>query len=645
MGRGDKDHGGHAPRNGRAKRPLSWAKLGGIVQSKLTWLLVGISGAAAGTVTFIHNFEEIKTNAEKHWQNHVYLQSLHRPHPEVLKEAEIAKWKSGDIGLAQFQIDGYLGLLTDGPNWVKLCLTSSGIFSEKQFNDRLKLDETFVDRQNKMLLQRRLDRIDLDKEEDQFLEINDPFLRLLERSSIQLLSRYQKSELSSLDGAQLYLLRNAISARHGYRFRTAKLIKYQNRMGWGDKRASFTPQSISKVERCNAFLLQELHSATELGALGRGVLIREPKGRQIPRFLRAALCTCLGQPKTHVDCRESPDSTNEAEFHDYVDLIIEFVVGDSNLIAWTFIDEKQVVEADRASFHIHQHRFYSAALDFNAAFIPPLQAKKIDIKAAADSSIGAFWGVQVALDQPAVVALTTDPALSREVAQKMCAATRDAFEQTGPYLPRVQNLSPAASSIGEEKIEILSKPIVFDGRRTDLTRKYLRTYDGISGAEIELVPQGIVVHTTGTNTLQRAFETYNPVELPAPAQTEGAEPEVNLSVHYLVDREGGIYSLMKDFDIARHVPGVNRFAIAIANVGDSNHAPTQAQLSANVALVRFLKRRYKQISWVASASDLSQVRKLPIWEEKQADPALQLRGPDESFMSQLRARVADLLPQ
>src|SRR5207244_593100 len=154
-----------------------------------------------------------------------------------------------------------------------------------------------------------------------------------------------------LDKAELYLLRNAIYARHGYPFNTAKLSKFANRMGWTRPATSRKP--LSQIEICNAFFLQQLHPNQELGSLGmicnafflqqlhpnqelgslgRGVLIRDSASGEVSNYVKPAICACLAQPSRHIDCQRHPGRNDRADFHDFVDLIIELEAGPSNKV-------------------------------------------------------------------------------------------------------------------------------------------------------------------------------------------------------------------------------------------------------------------------------------------------------------------------
>jgi hypothetical protein len=98
---------------------------------------------------------------------------------------------------------------------------------------------------------------------------------------------------------------------------------------------------------------------------------------------------------------------------------------------------------------------------------------------------------------------------------------------------------------------------------------------------------------------------------------------------------------MKDFQFARHMVGLDRQALGIANVGSANVPLTPAQAEATAQLVRFLTKKYESISFLIGASEYGAFVSTPLWEEK--DPLLKPvpSGPSAIFLTQLRERLSD----
>jgi N-acetylmuramoyl-L-alanine amidase len=599
-----------------------------------------------GTVTAVQNMDALQARYQKWHHDREYENTLRRPFPDLLTDKDIEGWSSGRLQLAELQIDGYLGRLKSSPPWIKQCLRDRVIFPknhDSQYNDRLELEETYIDRSNKEIIREKIDYIQINKIEDaDIYRTPDPFTRLLKRASVQLLSSYKDSEISSLDKGELYLLRNAIYGQHGYKFDTPKLRKFANRRGWSAASATFKNDDVSALERCNAYFLEEVHPIKELGALGRAVLIRRSDSASFPAFLKPGLCTCLGQRKFAIDCRESASDPRD-EFHNFIDLVVDFRVGQAIAIEWTFLDNRYVSPADLDHFKGNQDRFISAAADLNAALHEVFRSRNIALVSSKDNQRGAYWGAKLTISEDALQQLASDPTFLREATVGVCKGVWDALEQAGPFIPRTVDLLAAPVDPSQPTLEIYDKPIVFDDLRIKLTKEYILRHYGVAGTGIELTPKLIVVNWTDTRTLEEAYEKFRPSILPMPRSPPSpSDGEVNYSAHYLIDRDGTIFNLMKDFEIARHMIGLDRQALAIANVGSANVPLTPAQAQATAQLVRFLTRKYESISFLIGASEYETFLGTYLWEEK--DPLLKpiASGPGPTFLGEVRGRLPDI---
>ncbi len=630
----------------RAARPKDDSGFLSFLKSKATWFVLSIGSIVAGAGTLWGNVDSLKSRFDSYRRDHAYLAQLQHPFPNLLTDQDIAGWGTGRLQLAIFQIDGYLGRLKTAAPWIKVCLTNEYIFPQhhgSQFNERLDLDESYVDRENKALLNRHISSIEYQKTEDTtILRISDPYTRLLARSSLQLLSRFKDSEIAQLEKSQLYLLRNAIFGQQGYPFDTPKLRKYAYRRGWASATSSFQQDKVTPVARCNAFFLQELHSASELGALGRGVLIHQPADPGFPQFLTASVCTCLAGPKIAVECRSSAHASRD-EFRDYVDFVLDLDQADADGIEWTFLDEGMVEAADLPSFKDNHERFMSSAVDFNAALQESLETRKLTLAAASESHQGPYWGAKLSFSPASLAMMKRDPAFLRDTSHHICSAVRDALEFAGPFVPRTVDKVAASPTLAPSPFDLLQKPIVFDDLRIKLTQDYVKRHYGIVLQDIEFTPALIVLHWTGTKDLDAAYEAYRPSVLPGSGERDKPkDAEVNTSVHYLVDRDGTVYNLMKDFYIARHITGLDRHAIGIAQVGGPDDPPTASQAVATSRLVRFLAKRYSGIKGLIGSSEYRNFEDSALWEEKDPHYRPDMSGPGDPFLAQVRAELKDL---
>ena len=189
---------------------------------------------------------------------------------------------------------------------------------------------------------------------------------------------------------------------------------------------------------------------------------------------------------------------------------------------------------------------------------------------------------------------------------------------------------------------VVRKPIVFDEQRRRLSLEYLRDRYGIEQKEPTIVPKVVVVHWTVIPTMDATFNAFDPATLPGARTDIASAGALNVSSHYLVDRDGTIYQLLPESTMARHVIGLNHAAIGIENVGNGTDQPlTDAQLSANVAIVRYLSGKY-ELEYLIGHYEYTLFEGHSLWKEKNKDYRTEKTDPGEGFMQGLRILIADL---
>jgi N-acetylmuramoyl-L-alanine amidase len=191
--------------------------------------------------------------------------------------------------------------------------------------------------------------------------------------------------------------------------------------------------------------------------------------------------------------------------------------------------------------------------------------------------------------------------------------------------------------------KIIDRPIIYDSVRKTLSLQYLKERHGLIQAEPTLSPKMIVAHWTAIPTLEGSFRAFNPVKLPSGRkELKGASP-LNVSIHFLVDRDGTIYRLMPENLMARHVIGLNWCALGIENVGDGNKFPlTEAQLKANIYLVKYLKKKYASIEYLIGHHEYTFFQNTPLWKETDPNYRTGKNDPGDEFMNKLRRNVKHL---
>lgn len=185
-------------------------------------------------------------------------------------------------------------------------------------------------------------------------------------------------------------------------------------------------------------------------------------------------------------------------------------------------------------------------------------------------------------------------------------------------------------------------PIQFDNQRITLTQEYQFTHYGINSQSIKIEPRIIVLHWTGIPTFKATFRTFNPPTFPRNSPRLKELPgTLNVSSHYVVDSDGSIYQLMPDTWMARHVIGLNHYAIGIENVGgiDGKDDLTEAQAKANAFLVCHLKKKYPAIHYVIGHNNYLNFKKTSLWLERDPNYQTDKTDPGPTFVNKVKKLV------
>ena len=189
---------------------------------------------------------------------------------------------------------------------------------------------------------------------------------------------------------------------------------------------------------------------------------------------------------------------------------------------------------------------------------------------------------------------------------------------------------------------IVDKPIVFNEERTELTRTYLLERYGLEQESPAISPKMIVLHWTVIPSLEEAFEAFDPATLPNWRPDIENVSGLNVSSQFMVDRDGTIYSLMPETNMARHVIGLNHCAIGVENVGGTKELPlTKAQLKANIWLVEYLSNKYP-IEYLIGHYEYTNFEDHPLWLEKDETYRTVKTDPGKDFMKKVRKATKNL---
>jgi N-acetylmuramoyl-L-alanine amidase len=158
---------------------------------------------------------------------------------------------------------------------------------------------------------------------------------------------------------------------------------------------------------------------------------------------------------------------------------------------------------------------------------------------------------------------------------------------------------PAATAIGgaaaaptrqadARRPGIVQKPIPYGAKRRAEMAAYARRHYGTAGWR--LAPKVIVQHHTASTTFSSAYATFAANH---PDAELGESP--GTCAHFVVDRDGTIYQLVRTGIMCRHTVGLNHVAIGVEHVGTSDRQvlSNRRQLEASLALTVWLMQRYR----------------------------------------------------
>ncbi|MBN2651181.1 MAG: N-acetylmuramoyl-L-alanine amidase [Spirochaetales bacterium] len=185
---------------------------------------------------------------------------------------------------------------------------------------------------------------------------------------------------------------------------------------------------------------------------------------------------------------------------------------------------------------------------------------------------------------------------------------------------------------------VVSQVVEISSRRKELTREYCIRHYNRNSYLIE-VPRMIVIHYTGVSSLGESFAIYRDDIIPAERTDINGFGRVNIGVHFLVDKDGSVYSMLPENMIGRHTVGFNHLSIAIENVGVADYELTSQQVEANARIISYLGGKYPTIRFLFGHHEYLDKEKAHFLYFKAEDPFYKPRpmaDPGVLFMKNLR---------
>jgi len=132
-----------------------------------------------------------------------------------------------------------------------------------------------------------------------------------------------------------------------------------------------------------------------------------------------------------------------------------------------------------------------------------------------------------------------------------------------PAMPPADAAMPDAPALA-----IVDAPIAWSDERERLTLEYRRRHSDPDATDLVIAPKVIVLHYTSGGSAKSTRAYFDNTRIEASRKELARGGAVNVSSHFLVDRDGTIYRLQPETRFARHCIGLHHLAIGIANVGD-----------------------------------------------------------------------------
>ena len=199
------------------------------------------------------------------------------------------------------------------------------------------------------------------------------------------------------------------------------------------------------------------------------------------------------------------------------------------------------------------------------------------------------------------------------------------------------------AACAERGLRIHDRPVPFTDERIRLTEAYAEQHYGPDARGLRITPRIVVLHWTALPDLESSYAAFVPETLRGRPDLAEAS-RVNVSVQFLVDRDGTIYRLMPETWMGRHVIGLNHAAIGVENVGGVGGRDdlTDAQIEANARLVRYLAQKYPSIEYLIGHHEYRLFEHHPLWKERDPNYRTEKHDPGERFMGAVRERIGDL---
>ena len=139
-------------------------------------------------------------------------------------------------------------------------------------------------------------------------------------------------------------------------------------------------------------------------------------------------------------------------------------------------------------------------------------------------------------------------------------------------------------------------------KRLELTTAYANQHYGMNTYLLQN-PKIIVIHYTALPTLKMSLGAFKADTISNHRTKLSPYGRVNVGTHFVIDRNGVVYSLLPTTVMGRHTMGYNHVVLGIENVGTDESNLTDEQVNTNAALIAFLMAKHPSIDHVIGHLD------------------------------------------
>lgn len=182
------------------------------------------------------------------------------------------------------------------------------------------------------------------------------------------------------------------------------------------------------------------------------------------------------------------------------------------------------------------------------------------------------------------------------------AGSRKSLETSDVALPFDQDMAKEAAKKGLKYLDGGVEKFASSTRKK-LTREYSKFHYGMDTWQLK-APQAVIIHGTDTHNYRDTKAVFDGEYLKGRSDIrKNSVDAVNVSAHFVVDRDGTIYQMAPLDFICRHAIGYNYTALGIEIVSTPEEQASNEQIRASAWLIKQLRQKFKTVAHVFPHKD------------------------------------------